>query len=75
MKEYSKLVDADRHKKYHYFEKFKMTLYEEKVGLLESIFFEYYHLECVWSLNRIASVRYNSRALNMLLILKIVLVL
>ena len=48
MKEYSKLVDTDRHKKYHYFEKFKMTLYEEKVSLLESIFFfEYYHLECV----------------------------
>ena len=38
MKEYSKLACADGHKKYHYFEKFKMTLYEEKVSLLDSIF-------------------------------------
>ena len=38
MKEYSKLVDAYQHKKYHYFEKFKMTLYEEKVSLFESNF-------------------------------------
>ena len=32
IKEYSQLVERDQHRKYHYFEKFKMTLYEEKAG-------------------------------------------
>lgn len=36
VKEYTKLVENDQHKKYYYFEKFKMTLYEEKKLSLKS---------------------------------------
>ena len=31
MKKYSELVDGGNYKAWHYFEKFKMTLYDEKV--------------------------------------------
>ena len=32
VKEYSQLVERNQHRKYHYFEKFKMALYEEKAS-------------------------------------------